>query len=114
MQNRAIRFTLAVLRTPAALLDNARWKGLKLTLPASVPARSPHPPAAAVIAPRIPRAVHARVQLPMTLQFANSAEKFDVRAKELLKVLLDKGIFAASTSFGCSNRDAAWRIFTAS
>ena len=50
--------------------------------------------AAAVIAPPEPRAPRD-VQITEGITIRELAEKLDVRAKELLKVLLDKGIFAS-------------------
>src|ERR1700758_687483 len=50
--------------------------------------------AAAVIAPPEPRAPRD-IQITEGITIRELAEKLDVRAKELLKVLLDKGIFAS-------------------
>ncbi len=50
--------------------------------------------AAAVVAPPEPRAPRD-VQITEGITIRELAEKLDVRAKELLKVLLDKGIFAS-------------------
>ncbi|GAC1632362.1 MAG: hypothetical protein NVS9B14_05520 [Candidatus Acidiferrum sp.] len=50
--------------------------------------------AAAVIAPPEPRAPRD-VQITEGITIRELAEKLDVRAKELLKVLLDKGVFAS-------------------
>jgi translation initiation factor IF-2 len=50
--------------------------------------------AAAVIAPPEPR-VPRDIQITEGITIRELAEKLDVRAKELLKVLLDKGIFAS-------------------
>ena len=50
--------------------------------------------AAAVIAPPEPRPPRD-IQITEGITIRELAEKLDVRAKELLKVLLDKGIFAS-------------------
>ena len=75
-------------------VDKREMEGERKLHPTRQRAGADRRSAAAVIAPPEPRAPRD-VQITEGITIRELAEKLDVRAKELLKVLLDKGIFAS-------------------